>query len=146
MPRLSSRQFSLAGSQVLIVDVPKNEWLSLNDKPGTRRQISYQRAKARRLRERAFYLAKSARLKPVTGPVLIEAYVHGRVARLEDPENVSPTTKPIIDALVDVGVLADDNYQLVEGPNHLHGDPISTLPVGWHRIVLVIVPLDQEAA
>lgn len=128
-------------SQKLVVDIPANEWLSANDRfnPWNRAR----RVKA--LRERAFVLARSARLCPTSGRVLIEAVIHSRVARKSDPNNAADTTKPLVDGLRDAKVLVDDDHVHVVGPNHHYGEPIKTLPNGWHRVVLHIIPIEGES-
>jgi len=65
-------------TQILVVDVPKNEWLTAN--------------------------------------------------------------QPLIDGLRDAGILAEDHWKLVIGPDHRHGEPLPSLKTGWHRIVLTITP------
>lgn len=126
--------------QTLVVDIPANEWLSANV-----RHMPY--AKARRvaaLRLRAAYLARSAQLQPMDGLVRITAVIHPRVARRSDPNNVADATKALVDGLRDAGILVDDDYAHVIGPNHLQGKPLPTLPVGSHRIVLTLTPIEGD--
>lgn len=124
--------------QSLIVDVPSNEWLSANA-----RLMPYARARrVAAVRLRAAMLARSARLRRMEGLVRVDAVIHGRVQRTFDPNNAADTTKPIVDGLRDAGVFEDDDYRHVLGPNHVFGEPISTLPVGAHRIVLTFTQIE----
>ena len=127
----------MMGMQELTVEVPANEWLTANGRYG------HPKARAKRvthLRQRAAALARSEHLTPYTGLVRITATIHGRVNRWSDPNNAADTTKPLIDGLRDAGVLIDDDYTHVIGPDHRYGSPIPSLRTGWHCIVLTITP------
>lgn len=121
----------------LTVDIPPNEWLSANG----RYQHWTRSRKVKALRRRAHMLARSKGLPKQKGLVRITAHIHGRTNRWSDPNNAADTTKPLIDGLRDAGVLADDNYAHVLGPDHRRGDPLPDLNKGWHRIVLTIEPV-----
>lgn len=125
--------------QVLVVDVPKSEWISANSRFGWRERARRVRA----LRARAFWLARAARLTPADGRALVVAGVQARVNRRSDPANASATTKPLVDGLVDAGVFPDDDHTHVVGPHHVHMPPDPLLPRGSHRIVLKIRELDS---
>lgn len=130
-----------AGIQELVIDIPENEWLSANKRFGHPAQRA---SRVKRVRQRACLMARSQGLKPYGNQkVLINATVHGRVNRWSDPNNAADCTKPVIDGLRDAGVLMDDHHGLVVGPNHLYGEPISSLPKGFHRIVLTIKPIQE---
>lgn len=124
-------------TQVLVVDVPRNEWLTANGRYGHPAQRA---SRVHRLRQRAAALARSNRLQPCNGLVSITATVHGRVNRWSDPNNSADTTKPLIDGLRDARVLVDDDHTHVIGPDHRYGEPLPNLPAGWHRVVLTITP------
>lgn len=125
--------------QTLVVDIPGNEWLSANHRHTPRVKASRVAA----LRLRAGMLARSHSLRPMTGLVRITAVIHARAARRFDPNNIADTTKPLVDGLCDAGVLVDDDSRHVIGPNHLHGAPMPDLPVGFHRIVLTLSPVER---
>lgn len=38
-----------------------------------------------------------------------------------DPNNLNPTTKACVDGFVDAGILVDDDWNHVHGPDHRHG-------------------------
>lgn len=120
-----------------VIDVPKNEWLTAN---GTKGMYKTRARKAAALRRRAGYLARSAALPKYDGLVHIVATIHGRTPRRFDPNNVADTTKAIIDGLRDAGVLVDDDYTHVLGPDHRFGEPVRSLKVGYHRVTLTITP------
>ena len=123
----------------LVVNVPANEWLTANGRYGN----PYARAaRVKRLRTRARTLARAEQLPHYEGRVHITATVHGRTSRWSDPNNAADATKAIIDGLRDAGVLVDDNWTRVVGPDHRYGDPLPDLPKGWHRIVLIITPTE----
>lgn len=123
--------------QVLVVDVPKNEWLTANGRYG---HPAARAGRVKRLRQRAAALARSNSLQPCAGLVRITATIHGRVNRWSDPNNAADTTKPLIDGLRDAGILAEDHWKLVIGPDHRYGEPLPSLKTGWHRVVLTIAP------
>lgn len=124
-------------TQVLVVDVPKNEWLTANGRYG---HPAARAGRVKRLRQRAAALAHSNSLQPCTGLVRITATIHGRVNRWSDPNNAADTTKPLVDGLRDARILVDDDHTHVIGPDHRYGEPLPNLPAGWHRIVLTITP------
>lgn len=124
-------------TQILVVDVPKNEWLTANQRYG---HPAAKAGRVTRLRKRSATLARSEHLTPCAGLVRITATIHGRVNRWSDPNNAADTTKPLIDGLRDAGILAEDHWKLVIGPDHRHGEPLPSLKTGWHRIVLTITP------
>lgn len=57
---------------------------------------------------------------------------HRADRRTFDPANLAPTSKAIVDGLVDAGVWPDDNYRHVIGPDERYGEP------GVRRIVVTI--------
>lgn len=123
----------------LVVDIPPNEWLTANGRYGN----PYGKARrTKRLRQRGCALARAQRLPTYSRLVRIKAYVHGRVNRWFDPNNADPTTKALVDGLRDAGVLVDDNWTRVVGHDHRYGEPVPSLPKGWHRITLTITPTE----
>ncbi|HAY43204.1 MAG TPA: hypothetical protein DCY59_06460 [Micrococcaceae bacterium] len=73
-------------------------------------------------------------LPPITVPVRIVAHIWRARNGRYDPNNWNATTKPIVDGLVEAGLLVDDNFNYVIGPDHRHGGK------GEPRIVLTITP------
>jgi hypothetical protein len=65
--------------------------------------------------------AAASSIGPLTPPVHITAHIFKPRAGRYDPNNLAPTTKAIVDGLVDAGLLADDSVNYVIGPDHRHG-------------------------
>jgi hypothetical protein len=74
-------------------------------------------------------------LDPFTPPVHITAHIWKPRGGRYDPNNLAPTTKAIVDGLVDAGLLADDSVNYVIGPDHRHGGK------GEPAIVLEIIEI-----
>jgi hypothetical protein len=66
-------------------------------------------------------------------PVRVIAYIWKPRANHYDPNNLHPTSKAILDGIVDAGWLPDDDFMHVEGPDHRHGG------VGEARVVFKFV-------
>ena len=69
---------------------------------------------------------------PITRRVRIVATIWKPRGGRWDPNNYHDTTKPLVDGLVDAGLLADDDHLHVVGPDHRYGGR------GEARIVLAI--------
>lgn len=97
-----------------------NPWINSNDR--RHRMVvanltSAWRATAKTECER---VAAGLRLIP---PVHIEARIHKTHSGRWDPNNLNPTTKAIVDGLVEAGLIPDDSWREVLGPDHRRGDP-----------------------
>lgn len=77
-------------------------------------------------------------LEPFSPPVHITAHIWKPRAGRYDPNNLAPTTKAIVDGLVDAGLLADDSVEYVVGPDHRHGGK------GAAEIVLEIIEIQGD--
>lgn len=102
-------------------------------------------ARRRELRRWAAHLAAATRA-PRLGRARVTATVrlssHGR----RDPLNWAPTVKPLLDGLVDAGVLPDDDAAHLEGP-YLTTDPTRSprrLGRATTTIVLRVYDITQE--
>jgi crossover junction endodeoxyribonuclease RusA len=85
------------------VDIPFERPLSLNDR-------HHHMVKARlvtKWRETAGWAIKAARIPPCQ-KVSVEFLYYPRDNRRRDPDNLVASMKPVVDALVDVGVVPDD--------------------------------------
>ena len=60
-------------------------------------------------------------IPPFAGRVHITAHIFKPRGGRYDTNNLAPTTKAIVDGLVDAGVLLDDSTEYVVGPDHRHG-------------------------
>lgn len=56
-----------------------------------------------------------------------------------DPGNLYPVGKAAVDGLVDSGILVDDDWKHLDGPDMRHGG------IGPARLVLVIEPAETHA-
>lgn len=94
----------------------------------------HQRARLTRgIREEALIASLAARV-PVLGEVFVIGYVHPRSRRKFDPANLYPSFKAAVDgALVDAGVVPDDDAVHLSGPHMLPADPV---PGGQLRLVV----------
>ena len=57
----------------------------------------------------------------LTIPVRIVAAINKPGNRRWDPNNLAPTTKACVDGIVDAGVIPDDSWREVVGPDHRRG-------------------------
>lgn len=87
-------------------------------------------------RHGAHIYARQAKLPKGLQHVRIDAYVWKNSRRQYDPHNLMPTLKPVIDGLVDYGLIPDDNTTYLAGPFIHHGG------YGTEKLVLVIRSLD----
>lgn len=87
-------------------------------------------------REAAQHASKD--VGPLNPPVHITAHIWKPRRGRYDPNNLAPTTKAIVDGLVDAGLLADDSVEYVIGPDHRHGG------IGPAAIVLTIEPIKES--
>lgn len=74
---------------------------------------------------RAWRLAAAEAIPPgiaqFDAPVRIMAHIWKPRRGRFDPNNLNPTTKACTDGFVDAGVLVDDSWDWVEGPDHRYG-------------------------
>ena len=106
---------------------PHPIWLNSNDK-NMHRMTEAKIARA----WRAAAAEAASGIAALTPPVRIVAKVWKPRAGRYDPNNLAPTAKPCVDGLVDAGLLEDDDYTRVLGPDMRHGG------VGQPRLVLMI--------
>lgn len=122
----------MTGTQEMIVKIPKNEWLSSNDRLHWRVKAS----RTRRLRQRGYFEARRNRLLPMH-KAFVTVHVQYDSNRRADPANAYPTVKALVDGLVDFGVLTDDDSK------HLQAMTFKRAPgrceKGWHVIGLTLV-------
>lgn len=96
--------------------VPKaDEWLNSNMR-------LHRMVKANRVRVwREAAKAAVEGWEPFDGPVRIEAHIWKNRRGRYDPNNLNTTTKACVDGFVDAGLLLDDDWNHVIGPDHRHG-------------------------
>lgn len=74
-------------------------------------------------------------IPPLTPPVHIMAHIWKPRTGRYDPNNLADTSKACVDGLVDAGLLPDDSFKEVIGPDHRHGGK------GPATLILTIEPL-----
>ena len=115
------------------LELPKlADWLNLNVNlhwvPRNKRVQAW--------RHGAHIMSRQAKLPKGLQRVEVDAYVWKNSRRQYDPHNLMPTLKPVIDGLVDYGLIPDDNTTHLAGPFIHHGG------YGPEKLVLVIQTLD----
>lgn len=118
----------------IIIEVPKVEWLSANDRMRDWTPRAY---RTKKLRERGYWTAKQAHLGHHQ-VVHVAAWIQYPRGGRADPANAAPTVKALVDGLVDAGMLPDDDSTHLVGPDFRREPGCS--PKGTHRIRLVITP------
>lgn len=99
--------------------VPRaDDWLNANQRLHFMRHA----AAVANWRQAAHWAAKAEKL-PRLRKAQIIATLHFGDRRRRDPANYHPTLKPIIDGLVDYGLLPDDDHQHLIGPDIRMGEP-----------------------
>lgn len=94
-------------------------WLNLNDRMHYRAHAVNVRA----WRDAARMYALQAKLPRGVARVRIEAWLRFPDRRRRDVHNWMPTVKPIVDGLVDYGLIADDRDEYLIGPDLRRGEP-----------------------
>lgn len=104
------------------------DWLNLN----TKRHWAKNAKLVKAWRHGAHIIARQYRLPKGFERVQVDAYVWKSSRRQYDPHNLMPTLKPVIDGLVDYGLIPDDNIIHLAGPFIHHGG------FGTEKLVLEI--------
>lgn len=84
-------------------------------------------------------LAKNQRVGKV-GRARVEVWFRFPVNQRREVANLQPTSKAIVDGLVDAGVFEDDRDELVIGPDNRR-----TWPNGPHEVRIRIYKLEEES-
>lgn len=90
----------------------------------------------KQIRKDATTMARACRL-PVMARVRITAVLHPRDRRHQDSDNVQPTVKACVDAIVALGLLPGDDERYVLSTTYMLGDPIK-----GSQLVLHFAPVD----
>ena len=109
-----SNEAVTARSVTLTIPAPA-DWINTN-----RRYHHMAKAKL----TKAWRLATSLQARdtpPMRTPVHITATIWKPRTGRYDPNNLADTTKACVDGLVDAGLIPDDSYKEVIGPDHRHG-------------------------
>lgn len=103
-------------------------WINLNQKE----HWAPRNKRAQAWRHGAHMIARQNRLPKGLQRAQVDAYVWKSSRRRYDPHNLMPTLKPVVDGLVDYGLVADDDVEHLVGPFVHHGG------YGSDRLVLVV--------
>lgn len=122
----------MTGTQELTVKIPKNEWLSSND----RLHWAVKASRTRQLRQRGYFEAHRNGLLPMSR-AFVSAQVQYSSYRRADPANAYPTVKALVDGLIDFGVLTDDDSKHL--PAMTFRRAIGKCKRGWYVITLTLV-------
>lgn len=115
------------------LELPKlADWLNLN----VNLHWAPRNKRVQAWRHGAHIMSRQANLPKGLQRVRIDAYVWKSSKRAYDPHNLMPTLKPVVDGLVDYGLIPDDNTTHVAGPFIHHGG------YGTEKLVLVIKNLE----
>lgn len=117
----------------LVVDVPRAWWLTSNQRLDRWTKAEH----TRDLRALARTEAAAQALPRGLHRVRIIAHLTYPDHRRRDANNAHPTTKALIDGLVDYGLIPDDNDRHLVGPDHR---PDGTGP--GYRVRLVVENLE----
>jgi crossover junction endodeoxyribonuclease RusA len=116
----------------LVFTIPKSWWLSANG----RLHWADKMRRTRALRQLAAATVRQHGFEPV-GTVHVAAFIGYLTGGRADPANAA-VVKPLLDGLVDAGLLVDDDSTHVIGPTFLR-DPKSPTP-GHYTVRLVLTP------
>lgn len=112
----------------VIIDIPAPAgWINSNMRVHRMAQAKLTKA------WRAAAAQAAANVAPLTPPVQIVAHVWKRRGGRYDPGNLYPTAKACVDGLVDAGLIVDDDYTRVIGPDMRHGG------IGNPEIIIEII-------
>ena len=107
-----------------------NPWLNSNMR--LHRMTEVKLTKAWRSASAAAALEAFQRNGELKTPVRVVAHVWKPRGGRYDPGNLYPTAKACVDGLVDAGLLVDDDYTRVVGPDMRHGG------IGRPQLILMI--------
>ena len=128
-------------TQTITFTIPRNEWLSSNDRYG--HWATRSRTKA--LKHRAFITVlahiRKGKLHPVTRAT-VTATIGYPSQRKADPHNAAPTVKALIDGCTDAGLWPDDNSDVL--PLIAFGRANTKAPKHTHLVTLYLTNLEIE--
>ena len=93
-------------------------FLNVNERPHYHRKAELTKA----WRQATRLIAAQYRTMNLRIPVRIVAHIHKPGNRRWDPNNLSATTKACVDGMVDAGLIPDDSWKEVIGPDHRRGN------------------------
>lgn len=129
----------LDGGITFTIDITKDTILTSN-------QRLHHHAKADRvrvLRRQAWALARAARLEPIKEPCQLYVRIANATRNRLDPANFWPTIKPVLDGLVDAGLLADDDSKHLTATTFARAE--DKTKAGTYRADLTFIPESHPA-
>ena len=123
----------MTATVTLTFKVPDDQWLSSNQRlhwaPKGKRTKWLRDYAARRI-----WISKPS--APYKNGARITAHIGYASNTKADPNNAAPTTKALIDGLVEAGMFIDDSHEWVLGPDHRRDT--EKAPRGFHTVRLEI--------
>lgn len=117
--------------------LPFQTQLSLND----RQHWAVKHKHVKEWRDAAHVLARAARI-PLCSRIRVELHYVPAQERRRDPDNLVACLKPLVDGLVDAGVVPDDTERYVERTFPIIHPARATLPTrGGSRFILRVIAL-----
>jgi len=117
------------------IDLPwKKPPLSMNDKG---MHWAVKARKIREVRDTATWLARQARIA-ACGRIRVQLHYRPATKRRADPANLIATQKPLLDGLVDAGVVADDNPEFVDELMPIIHPPVKGEPGSMWLVIEVL--------
>lgn len=111
-----SAHFEGGTGRSVTLEIPApTDWINTN-----RRYHPLAKAKLTKTWRLATSLA-ARNIPPLRTPVHITATIWKPRSGRYDPNNLADTSKACVDGLVDAGLIPDDSYKEVIGPDHRHG-------------------------
>lgn len=132
------------GNRTWTLQIPAPaDWLSANSRTDHRRLAAVIKA----WRDAARVYAMQAKLPKGLTRVHVLAVCHFVTVRRRDVGNAYPTAKSAVDGLVDYGLIADDNDDIVTGPDMRRGPNVDkALYPGGGLLTLTITDLSEAPA
>ena len=123
----------MSATVTLTFKIPHDKWLSSNQ----RLHWAPKKDRTKWLRNTAANRAwLSHHIDSYSTTVRITAHIGYASNAKADPNNAAPTTKALIDGLVEAGMFIDDSHEWVLGPDHRRDT--EKAPRGFHTVRLEI--------
>ena len=120
----------MTATVALTFTIPHDKWLSSNQRlhwASKAKRVAWLRAQA---------CIEGQRYFSYRNTVKVTAHIGYPSNAKADPNNAAPTTKALIDGLVEAGMFVDDSHEWVLGPDHRRDT--EKAPRGFHTVRLEI--------
>jgi len=125
----------MTATVTLTFKIPHDKWLSSNQRlhwASKAKRTKWLRSESREFTSNLLYPG----IKPRRNTVQVTAHIGYPSNAKADPNNAAPTTKALIDGLVEAGIFMDDSHEWVLGPDHRRDT--EKAPRGFHTVRLEI--------